>query len=441
MYLTYISLLLSLVLFVFLYFLKRKNINFGLRVLTAMFLGIIVGAIFKKDALTIEIVGKAFIALIKMIVIPLVMTSLISSITSLNNINQLKKIGFKTFGLLLTTTGIATVIGILVAVTMNLGSGVHFAKPASFKASEVPIFSKIILDMIPSNPVASMAEGKVIPVIIFTLFIAVAIIIENGRNPEVVKPVKDFINSFAKIMFTITKIVIDLAPYGVFSLMASVAAKNGVATLIPLAKVIIAMYIACAIHMIVTYGSLLTIVGKVNPVRFFKKIYPAQVVAFTTQSSYGTLPVTLKVLTDRVKISEKIASFAAPIGTSVGLNGGGGIYPALVAIFVARIFNIELTLTHYVLLIITNIIGSIGIAGVPGAATIAATVVLSNLGLPVEGLAMVMGIDVVIDMVRTMTNVTGSAVVAFLVGSLENEFDRDAFNSRDEEEILNIKVA
>lgn len=440
MYLIYINLLLLAVLFIFLYFLKRKNINFGIRVLTAMVLGIVAGTIFKKDILIIEPVGKIFISLIKMIVIPLVMTSLISSITSLDNPNQLKKIGFKTFGLLLLTTGIATVVGIFVAVTMNLGAGVHFTKAASFKASEVPVFSKIILDMIPVNPISSMAEGKVIPVIIFSLFIAIAMIIEGAKNPQVVKPIKDFINSFAKIMFNITKIVIELAPYGVFSLMSSVAAKNGVATLIPLAKVIVAMYAACAIHIIITYGSLLIFMGKVNPIKFFKKIYPAQVVAFTTQSSYGTLPVTLKALTDRVKISEKIASFVAPIGTSVGMNGGGGIYPAIVAIFVARIFNIELTFNHYLLLIITNVIGSIGIAGVPGAATIAGTVVLANLGLPVEGLAMVLGIDVVIDMVRTMTNVTGSAVVAFLVARLENEFDKEAFN-KDEKDTLELNVA
>jgi Na+/H+-dicarboxylate symporter len=433
MYLKYVSLLISVLLFAFLYFLKIKKVNFGIRVLTAMLLGITIGVIFKKDVLIIEPIGKIFVSLIKMVVLPLIMTSLISSLTSLNSPKQLKKIGAKTIGLLLFTTGIATVVGVLVGNMMNLGSGVVFVKDVSFKASEVPSFSQVILDMIPSNPIASMADGKIIPVIIFSLFVSIAIIIENAKNPEIVKPVKNFINSLAQIMFTITKIVIDLAPFGVLSLMSSVAAKNGFATLIPLAKIIIAMYVACLIHIVITYGSLLTFVARVNPIKFFKKIFPAQVVAFTTQSSYGTLPVTIKSLTDRAKISEKIASFVAPLGATVGMNGGGGIYPALVAIFVSKVFNLELTMSHYLLLITTTIIGSIGIAGVPGAATIAATVVLSTLGLPVEGLAMILGIDVIIDMVRTMTNVTGASVVAFLVATSENEFDRASFNSNNED--------
>ncbi|QSX05604.1 dicarboxylate/amino acid:cation symporter [Sedimentibacter sp. zth1] len=439
MYLHYITIIVLIVVFLLLYFLKRKDLNFGGRVLIAMFLGILAGAIFKKDVLIIEPIGKIFIGLIKMLVIPLVMSSLISNVTSLNNTTQLRKIGVKTFLLLLLTTGIASVIGIFTANIMNLGVGVKFAESTSFEAKEILAFSKVLLDMIPLNPISSMANGQVIPIIIFCLFIAIAIIIESEKNPRAIKPFKDFIDSFAKIMFSLTQIIIELAPYGVFSLMASVAAKNGISTLLPLAKFIVAIYVACTIHILATHGSLLMFVGKVNPIKFFKKLYPAQVVAFTTQSSYGTLPVTLKVLTERVKISEKIASFGASIGTTVGLNGCGGIYPALVAIFIARMFNIDFTLNHYLILVLTNIISSIGIAGVPGAATMATTVVLANLGLPVEGLAMVLGIDVVIDMARTMTNVTGASVVSFLVANFENEFDREAFN-KDDKTITSAKI-
>ena len=429
MNLSYLSLLISILLLVMLYFLKKKKVNFTIRVFSAMLLGIAIGIIFKKDSLLIEPVGTGFISLIKMLVIPLVMTALISSVTSLDNTDKLKRIGFKTLGLLILTTAIATVIGITVARFMDLGSGMEFTKGVTYKAKEVPSFINVILDMVPTNPVNEMANGKIIPVIEFSIFIAEAIIIEGSKKPEAVKPFKDFIGSFANIMFRITKIIIELTPYAVFSLMIPVAAKYGLEALIPLAKVIIAMYVACLIHILVVHGGLIKFVAKVSPIKFFKKMSPALIIAFTTRSSYGALPVTMRTLTDKVKISDKIASFTAPLGASIGMNGGGGIYPAIVAIFVARIFNIHLSMVQYILLVVTTTIGSIGIAGVPGAATISATVVLSTLGLPVEGLAMLLGIDVVMDMVRTMTNVAGASVASLLVASSENELDRDEFNN------------
>ena len=428
MNLSYISLFISVILLGFLYFLKQKKVSFGFRVLTAMLLGVVIGVIFNKDSLLIEPVGTAYVNLIKMLVIPLVVTSLISSVTSLDNTDKLKKIGFKTIGFLILTTVFATIIGAIVGNLMNLGAGVQFIVDASFKAKELPKFSSVILDMVPSNPVSDMANAKIIPVIFFAVLIAVAIIVEGNKNAATVKPFKDFINSFAKIMLTITKMIIELTPYGVFGLMVPVAAKYGLVSLLPLAKLIIAMYLGCIIHILLIHGSMIAFIAKVNPLKFFKKISEALIVAFTTRSSYGTLPVTIKVLTNNAKISDRIASFVAPIGASIGMNGGGGVYPTVVAIFVARMFHIDLTISHYMILLITTAISSIGIAGVPGAATISATIVLSSLGLPVEGLAMVLGIDVVMDMVRTMTNVAGSSVVALLVASTENEFDKTAFN-------------
>ncbi len=428
MNLTYVSLLAAFPILGFIYFLKNTKISFGLRVLTSMVLGIAFGVIFKKNAVLIEPIGMMFIKLIKMLVIPLVVTSLISSITSFDNPEQFKKIGFKTIGLLILTTAIATIVGIFTATVMDLGSGIQFTKDVAFSAKEIPNFINVFLDMVPSNPIKEIADEKIIPIIVFSILIAIAIVIEGSKKPEVVKPVKDFIDSFAQIMFRLTNMVLQLTPYGVFSLMVSVSANNGLSALIPLAKVIIAMYIASAIHLIFIHGSLIAFVAKVNPITFFKKLSPALAVAFTTRSSYGTLPVTIETLTNKIKVSEKISSFVAPLGASMGMNGGGGIYPALISIFVARIFNIHLDVSDYLLLVATTSFASIGIAGVPGAATIASTVVLSTLGLPIEGLAMVLGIDIVIDMIRTMTNVAGSSVVALLVANSENEFDKNAFN-------------
>jgi uncharacterized protein len=425
---SYVSLVVSVIILLSLFLLNKKKLGFGIQVFTAMILGIIVGAVFKKDALLIEPLGTAFVNLIKMLVIPLVVSSLISSMTSLDSSDKLKKISFKTIGLLILTTVAASAIGILVGNVMNLGRGVQFAKDATFEAKQAPTFISVLLDMVPVNPVNEMANAKIIPVIMFSMLISAAIMIEGKRNPEAVKLVKDLFNSLAQIMFRITRMIISLTPYGVYGLMVPVSAKYGLAALIPLSKVILAVYIACVLQMVIIHGGLITFVAKVSPLKFFKRISSALIVAFTTRSSYGTLPVTMKALTNEVKISDKIVSFAAPLGASIGMNGGGGIYPALIAIFVANVFNIDLTITHYILLLVTTAVSCIGIAGVPGAAIIGSTVVLSSLGLPVEGLAMVLGIDVIVDMARTMTNVAGASIVSLLVAAGENEFDRNEFN-------------
>lgn len=419
----------SLILLSSLYFLKVKKVNFGYRVLTAMLFGILLGFMFKEDAKSIAPLGVAYVKLIKMLVIPLVTASIVSSITTLNDPKQLRKIGFKTIGLFLFTAAIASAIGIIVGNVIDPGASIQLNLDPSFKAREIPSISDVFLDLLPSNPIAEMSNGKILPVIIFSMLIGIAITIESARNPEKIRPVKDFIESFANVMFRVTKIILKLTPYGVFGLMANVSASYGLSTLLPLSKVIIAVYLAAILHVVLTYGSLITFVAKVNPIRFFKKIYPAQVVAFTTRSSYGTLPITLKTLTNRVKVSEKIANFVAPLGATINMDGCGGLYPAIVAVFVARVFNIDLTLNHYIMLVITATLASIGTAGVPGTASIMTTVVLTSLGLPIEGIAMVLGIDAVLDMARTCVNVTGDTVVSLLVANSENEFDREAFNN------------
>ncbi|WZL72301.1 dicarboxylate/amino acid:cation symporter [Clostridiaceae bacterium 35-E11] len=422
------SLFVSLFLLAFLYFLKKKKVGFGNRVLAAMLLGIAVGAIFKQDAQILAPIGQVFVKLIKMLVMPLVTVSIISSITSLEDPTQLRKIGFKTIGLFLFTAVIASTIGIIVGNVLDVGAGVQFTQDVTFQAREIPTITQVLLDLVPSNPVSEMANGKILPVIIFAMLIGIAITIEGERKPELMKPIKDFITAFAQVMFRITKIVLRLTPYGVFGLMGTVSAQYGLATLLPLGKVVLAVYLAAILHVVLTYGSLLTFVAKVNPIRFFKRVYPAQVVAFTTRSSYGTLPVTLKTLTNRVKISERIASFVAPLGATINMDGCGGLYPAIVAIFVARVFNIELTMSHYIMLVATATLASVGTAGVPGTASIMSTVVLTGLGLPIEGLAMVLGIDAVLDMARTWVNVTGDTVVSLVVANAENEFDREGFH-------------
>lgn len=425
----YIVLLVSALLVGFLYFLGRKKVSFGNRVLIGMILGVAVGAAFAKTTLIIEPLGQIYINLIKMLVIPLVTSAIISSITNLEGPDKIKSIGAKTLAWLVATTAIACVIGLLVSLVTDPSSGVQLVKDASYKAKEIPTFGKVLVDLSPSNPIADAANAKIIPVIVFSMFVGVAIAIENAKKPEVIKPVISVINGFAQVMFRITDIVLDITPYGVFGLMATVSAKYGLSTLLPLGKFVIAVYIACIIQVAVVHTGLLAFVAKVNPLKFFKAIYPAQVVAFTTRSSYGTLPATIKSLTKKVRISEKIANFVAPMGASMGMNACGGLYPVMAAMFIANVYGMPLSPGKYVILILVTTIASFGTAGVPGTASIMSTVVLASMGLPVEGIAMLLGVDAVIDMARTATNVTGASVAALLVADSEGEFDREAFNA------------
>lgn len=414
-----LAILLSILATYAIYKIRKITNKFSFATLTALTLGVVLGIIFKENILFLDTVGKAYMSLIKMIVVPLVVTSLITSIVRLENLDTLKSIGLKTFTVLLGTTGAASFIGIIVASSLKLGQGLRFIGAENFKAREIPGFSKVLIDMLPSNPLAAIVENKIIPIVIFSMFIAIALVIEDNINKEKAKPFKDFILSAYDIVLRITKMVLRIIPYGVFALIATAAAKNGMDTLMSLIWVILAVYIAAFLQFLFVYTPLISFVARMNPLKFFKGIFPAQVVAFTSQSSYGTLPVTIKSLVEGVGVSENIASFVAPLGSTIGLNGCGGFYPAIVAIFAANVFNVELTIYSYILIVLTAIISSIGIAGVPGSATMSTTVMLAALGLPIEALAMVIAVDSIIDMIRTATNVTGASVAALVVDQTE----------------------
>lgn len=434
----WVSLVVAIVVIGLLFFLGRKRVSFGYRVLLALGIGLVVGIWFNKaklDYASVSTIGTIYVNLIKMLVIPLVTAAIISSIMTLTNLGQLRKIGIKTISIFLLTTGIAALIGMLVALAIDPGAGIAQSVPKDFKARAIPTFSQVILDLTPSNPINEMATGKVVPVIVFAIFVAVAIVQLGSKKPEVVAPVKQFIESITKIFFQVTKYIIRLTPYGVFALICTMGAKYGIDTLLPLIKLVIATYVALLLHFVITFGGLVTFVAKVNPLKFLRKAYPTIAVAFTTRSSYATLPVNLEVITKRLRVSPRIASFIAPLGATINMNGCGGVWPAVVAIFVAKVYGIELGISHYILLVLVSVISSVGVAGVPGPAAISTTVVLTALGLPVEGLGLVVAIDAVVDMGRTAVNATGTTVTSLVVAASEGEFDREAFNNDVEDEL------
>ncbi|MDF2962618.1 MAG: amino acid:proton symporter [Paenibacillus sp.] len=439
----WVSLLVSVAVIALLVFLAKRRVGFGVRVFIALGLGLLAGIVFntfKLDYKSVSTIGTIYVNLIKMMVMPLVFILVINSIASLSNLAHLRKLGVKTILWFLSTTGVAAIIGLLVALAVDPGNGIKAAVPKDFKVREIPTFSQVILDLVPSNPINEMATGKVVPVLIFAIFLAVAIVHINSRKPESVEPVKTFLKSATDVLHQVVKYVIRLTPYGVYALIAAMAAKYGLETLSPLAKIIIASYIALILHFVLVFGGLVSLVAKVNPVKFFRKAYPTIAVAFTTRSSYATLPVNLEVITKRLRVSPRIASFVAPLGATMNFNGCGGIWPAIVAVFVARVYNIELGVTDYILLVLVSIISSVGVAGVPGPAAISTTVVLTSMGLPLEGMGLVLGVEALIDMGRTAVNATGTTVTALLVADSEGEFDRAAFD-RDEEDELELASA
>ena len=398
-----------------LWYLNKRKVSFSVRTLIGLGLGLIFGLTLKENSLIVEPIGKIYISLIRMVVIPLVMVSIINSISNFEDSSKLKSLGIRAMGMLLGTTAIAGIVGIIFGNIFSVGKGIVFEGAENFVPKEIPSFMDVFNDMLPTNPINSMAEGQIIPVIIFALFIAFAIIMEEKKNKEKVAPFKAFINSFSTILMRITRIVLRLTPFGVFGLMTAVGAKNGVSTLMPLLTFVVAIYLALAFQILIIHSLFILIFKRRSPIKFFKGIWPAQVVAFTTQSSFGTLPVTIESLENNIGVSSSTASFVASLGSTVGMNGCGGVFPAIVAIFVANVFGIELTLTHYILMILTIVVGSVGIAGVPGAATMSTTLILTTLGLPIEGMAIILGVDAIIDMARTLTNVTGAGLAAYIV--------------------------
>ena len=410
-----------------LHFLAKRKVKFSYRVLVALGLGLLTGIALGSVSTTIRPIGQLYVRLISMVVIPLVFVSILRSFTQLGTSEKLKSISVRSLFWLLSTTAVATALGLAAALLFEIGKGFDVSDIVYTPREVVPI-ETVLLNLFPNNIVAHMVNNQMIPVIIFAIFIALSINFEARRKPEAVKPVTDLIEASSKVMVGVTKMVIKFTPYGVFALMANAAGRNNIETLKSLLVYILLMYGVMLIHFVFVQLGLIAVVGKLNPIQFVKNIFPAQVVAFTSQSSYGTLPVTVKTLTDRNGVSEKIASFVAPLGANIGMNACGGIFPAMVAIFTANAFGINLQFTDYILIIFTTTIASIGIAGVPGIATIAATVVLATLGLPIEGIALVAGVDALIDMGRTAINVTGTMVAATLTAKKENELDLEIYN-------------
>ncbi len=396
------------------------------RIVLALILGVIVGSILGDAALNIKWIGDLFIKLIRMIVVPLIFVTLVSGVVSMGSPKKLGSIGLKTLTLYLGTTAVAIFIGLTLAATFQPGEGVAITTGEATTLSQPIPLGERLMNIIPANPVAALADGDILAVIFFALMFGIGIMMAGDKA----KPVAALMDSAAEVVLKITHIIMEVAPFGVFALIASVAGTRGAAALldvVPLAATIIA---GCLLHVLLTHGSLIQVVLRLPATRFFKDIIDAQLVAFSTSSSSATMPVTMAVAEDNLGIKPPVASSVIPLGATINMDGTA-IYVGTVAVFTAQSFGIDLSLAQYALIALTTTIASIGTAAVPSASLFLLASVLSVIGVSADQTAIVVGFllpfDRPLDMIRTTVNVTGDLAVSTAVAKWEGEIDLDEF--------------
>ena len=363
--------------------------------------------------------GQVFISLLKLMVVPLVFFSLTSGVSSLDQNLSLGRIAGKTLGLYLTTTAIAITIGLTIAVLFNPGNNLDLETSISLSIPERPNIKDILLGIIPSNPIKAMADGNMLQIIVFSILFGIAI----RSLGDSVKIIKDAVNSITEIVLKLVMFIINIAPYGVFCLMSVLFAEKGLTVLGDLSFYFFIVVSALLLHGFLTYSLLLILFVKVNPLKFFNKIKSLMLFAFSTSSSNATIPVTLRTVIDNIGVNRKIASFTVPLGATINMDGTA-IMQGVATVFIANAYSIDLLFVDYLMVILTATLASIGTAGVPGVGLIMLAMVLNQVGLPVEGIALIIGVDRLLDMLRTVVNVTGDSTVSTIVANSENQLER-----------------
>jgi hypothetical protein len=422
------ALAVTLVLFWVLYYLgNKKNVDFGVLTLLGTGFGILVGVIFKENYTYVAFFGNVYTRILSALVIPLLLFSIISSITSMGSSIRLKKVGLKSILFLLLNTFTAATLTLIAAVGLGIGNGFQYEAVTNYEASEVPSLVDTLLGLFPNNIISHWSNGEVVPIVTFALIVAIAYNTLAAHNEEVA-PFKAFVDAGNKVIGQAVSWLMDFTPFAVLSLIARAVGRSSVADLLPLLGVLALAYVLCIVQAFGVEGILLKFIGKLNPIKFFKGIAPAQIVAFTSQSSVGTVPVTSRQL-KKLGVDEDVASFTSGLGANLGMPGCAGMWPVLLAVFTVNAMDLNYGVFQYVFLIVLALVVSLGTVGVPGTATITATALMSAAGLPVEMIVIFAPISSIVDMARTATNVTGAATAAVLVAESEELLDKDAYNA------------
>ena len=425
--------------FVGIHLLRKRGLNFSVITLIALGAGIPIGLLAQGHYAFIEPIGKIYINILLASVAPLVLLSIISSIASLGSLSQLKSIGVRSIAWLLGSNGLAVILALGLGLTFEIGKGVGEklgGQELSVLKNSVQNFGDVVVNLFPSNIVGDIAGNHVVPLIVIAVTIAVAYLALSERRGAEVKNFREGVDSFKLVVFKAVSYVIRLTPYAVLALTTEVVAKtkNLNQQFFSLIGLLALTWLACAIHAFGINSVILRVFARVSPIKFFRKIYPAQLTAFTTQSSLGTLPVTTDALTRKVGVHPEIAHFTAPLGTAIGMPGCSGIWPMLISVWGINAYGIQYSLASYALLAVFGTLVSIGTAGVPGAATVSSATVLAAAGLPLEFIAVTLPISIIADMARTATNVTAAAVTATVVARQVDLLDDEVFNSEVTEE-------
>ncbi|KZN52225.1 dicarboxylate/amino acid:cation symporter [Pseudoalteromonas luteoviolacea] len=367
--------------------------------------------------------GQIFIASLKMLVVPLVFISLVCGTCSLSDPKKLGRLGGKSILLYLTTTAIAITVAISLALLVSPGAGIDMPTTSSFDAKEAPTLAQVIIGMFPTNPIDAMANGNMLQVIVFALLFGIAMAL-SGEPGKRVAAVFDDLNT---VILKLVTLLMNLAPYGVFCLMAKLFTDIQMGLIVELGKYFLVVVAALFFHALVNYTILLKTLTGLNPVTFLKKMKDACMFAFSTSSSSATMPVTLETATKKLGANNTVASFTVPLGATINMDGTA-IMQGVATVFIAQVFAVDLTLSDYLMVILTATLASVGTAGVPGVGLIMLAMVLNQVGLPVEGIAIIMGVDRLLDMTRTAVNVTGDCMVTCVVAKSEGELDQSVFN-------------
>ena len=398
------------------------------RILLALILGVIVGMIWGPGASTISWLGDLFVRLIRMVVVPLVFVTLVSGVVAMGDPAKLGSLGAKTLAVYMLTTLAAIVIGLVLAAVLQPGVGVDLSAAAPTAVQEAIPLSERLLSIVPSNPIAALAEGNILAIIFFALLVGVSVLTIGEKG----KPVADLMDSSSEVMLRITHWVMEVAPFGVFALIAAVAGTQGVAALLDVLTLALAVVLACLIHVIVVHGiGIVKLTLGLSPVKFFKGARDALLVAFSTSSSSATLPVSMSVAEDNLGIKPVVASTVLPLGATINMDGTA-LYVGIVSVFAAQAFGIDLSLADYAIVAGSTTLVSIGTAAVPGASLFLMAAVMGAIGITPEQIAIVIGFilpfDRPLDMLRTSVNICGDLSVATAVANWEGEFDREIFD-------------
>lgn len=368
--------------------------------------------------------GQIFVASLKVLVVPLVFISLVCGTCQLQGQSSLGRLSLKTIALYLLTTAIAISLALLMAEILEPGMDVNMETATEFTAPAAQPLSQVFINIFPNNPVKAMAEGNMLQVIVFAILIGLAI----SRSGESGQRLAKQFNDWNEIMMTLVTLLMKLAPYGVFCLLFTLFAKQGLGVIGDLALYMVTVLLVLALHAMCVYPMLLQAFSRLNPIIFLRKMRNTQLFAFSTASSSATIPVTLRAVEQRLGVDNRIASFTVPLGATINMDGTA-IMQGVATVFIAQAFGLDLGLTDYLLVIATATLASVGTAGVPGVGLVTLAMVLQQVGLPVEGIALIIGVDRVLDMVRTAVNVTGDATVSCIVANSEGAMDKTVFNN------------